>query len=281
MSSLVFSAVLLAALLHAIWNALLKVSGDRLVIMAVTTATSSLLVLPLLFLLPAPAVASWPFLALSAGVHSAYMLLLVRAYGFGDFAQVYPVARGSAPLLTALLAYVLLQETLQVTELLGMWLIVSGIFALALERSAGILQLSRPALIYSLLTGLSISAYSLIDGMGARASGNSHSFAVWMFFLDGFLIPMVALRRRPLPILAQTIKSVWKAGLLVAILSTGGYWIVIWAFSQERIGPIAVLRETSVLFALLISIFVLGERPSPLRIVIVMLIVGGIVLLGL
>lgn len=281
MSPLVFSAVLFAALLHAIWNALLKVSGDRLVIMAVTTAIVALLVVPLLFFLPAPAPASWPYLALSATVHSGYMLLLVRAYGFGDFAQVYPVARGSAPLLTALLGFVLLQEAMQATEILGMLLIVSGIFALTLERTAGVLHLSQPALVYSLLTGVSIAAYSLIDGTGARLAGNSHSFAVWMFFLDGFLVPLAAFMRRPMPILVKTIKSVWQHGFLVAILSTAGYWLILWAFTQERIAPVAVLRETSVLFALLISIFVLKEHISRSRITIVILIVAGIVLLGI
>ena len=281
MSPLVFTAVLFAALLHAIWNALIKVSGDRLVVMAVTTSSVTLLVLPLLFLLPAPDRASWPFLLLSACVHSGYMLLLVRAYGLGDFAQVYPLARGSAPLLTAVLGLLLLGEAMQLTELAGMLLIVSGIFLLALERSAGILQLSRPALVYSLLTGFSISAYSLIDGTGARLAGNSHSFAAWMFFLDGFLVPIVAFWQRPTSLLLKTVQAVWKQGVLVALLSTGGYWIIIWAFSQERIAPVAVLRETSVLFALLISVFVLHERFSRLRSGIVILIVSGIVLLGM
>ncbi len=281
MSPLVFFAVLFAALLHAIWNALLKISGDRLVIMAVTTATAALLVTPLLFTLPAPAPASWPFLAMSVGLHFIYMLLLVRAYGFGDFAQVYPVARGSAPLMTAILGYVFLHESMQPTELFGMLLIIGGIFSLTLERTAGILHLSHTALIYSLLTGVSIAAYSLIDGVGARLSGNSHSFAVWMFFLDGFLIPLAAFIRRPSAILKQTIQSVWRHGVIVAVLSTAGYWLVIWAFSLERIAPVAVLRETSVLFALLISFFVLKERISRIRIAIVLLIVTGILLLGI
>ena len=112
MSPLIFGAVLFAALLHATWNALIKVSGDRLVIMAVTTVSASIMVFPLLFLFPFPARESWPFLGLSAIVHTFYMLLLVRSYGLGDFAQVYPLSRGSAPLLTALLGFLLLQETM-------------------------------------------------------------------------------------------------------------------------------------------------------------------------
>ena len=281
MSPLIFAAVLFAALLHASWNALIKVSGDRLVIMAVTTASASILVIPALFALPLPARASWPFLGLSACIHSFYMLLLIRAYGFGDFAQVYPMSRGSAPLLTALLGFLILQESMTFSEVAGMGLIVIGIFGLALERSGGDRQLSRPALFYSLLTGLCISIYSLVDGVGARLAGNSHSFTAWMFFLDGFIVPIVACLRRPGVILRGTIKTVWKSGLMVALLSTIGYWIVIWAFSQERIAPVAVLRETSVLFAMLISLFVIKESFSLLRIGIVVLIVAGIVLLGL
>ena len=281
MSPLILGAVLLAAALHAVWNALIKVSGDRLVIMAVTTATTSVLVIPILFYLPSPAPASWPYLISSACVHSFYMLVLIKAYGLGDFAQVYPLSRGSAPLLTAMLGFLLLNESMEPSEMLGMLLIVAGIFGLALETSAGVLQLSRPALFYSLLTGLCITTYSLVDGMGVRLSGNSLSFILWMFFLDGFLVPLVALARRPRKLLIDTIKIVWKPGLMVSLLSTIGYAIIVWAFSQERIAPIAVLRETSVLFAMLISVLFIKEAFSALRALIIGLILGGIILLGL
>ena len=281
MSPLIFGAVLLAAALHAVWNALIKVSGDRLVIMAVTTATTSILVIPLLFYLPLPAPDSWPYLISSACIHTFYMLFLIKAYGLGDFAQVYPLSRGSAPLLTAMLGFLLLNESMQISEMLGMLLIIAGIFGLALETSAGVLQLSRPALFYSLLTGLCITAYSLVDGMGVRLSGNSLSFILWMFFLDGFLVPLVAFARRPRQLLVDTIKIVWKPGLMVSLLSTIGYAIIVWAFSQERIAPIAVLRETSVLFAMLISVLFIKEGFSALRALIIGLILGGIILLGL
>lgn len=280
MSPLVFATVLLAAVLHAVWNALLKVSGDRLVIMAVTTSITSILTLPVLFYLPLPEPESWPYLALSACVHSFYMLVLIRAYGEGDFAQVYPLSRGSAPLLTAILGYILLNETMDVSESIGMLLIVMGIFGLATETSQGVFQLSRRALFYSLLTGLCITSYSLVDGIGVRLSGNSLSFIVWMFFLDGFVVPFVAFLRRPNALLLGTVKTVWKSGVLVSILSTAGYAIVVWAFNQERIAPVAVLRETSVLFALLISYFFIKETLSLARFAIVILILGGIILLG-
>ena len=281
MSPLIFSAVLFAALLHATWNAMIKVSGDRLIIMGVTTATTSLLVLPVLFYLPLPAPESWPYLILSACVHTFYMLVLVRAYGLGDFAQVYPLSRGSAPLLTGTLGFLILNESMQSSELFGMLLIVVGIFGLALKTSAGVLHLSRPALFYSLLTGLCITAYSLVDGIGVRLSGNSLSFIVWMFFLDGFLVPLIAFTRRPRTVFFNTIKTVWKTGLLVSLLSTTGYAIIVWAFSQERIAPVAVLRETSVLFAMLISALIIKEAFSTLRVLIVSVILTGIILLGI
>lgn len=281
MSPVVLAAVLFAALLHAVWNALIKVSGDRLVVIAVTTIASSLLAVPFLFLLPFPAAAAWPYLMLTVGLHSGYMLLLVRAYGLGDFAQIYPLSRGSAPLLTALLGFLLLGETMTLSELLGMALIVSGIFALAAERIAGIRQLSRAALLYSLLTGVFITAYSLVDGSGARVAGNPFSYIAWLFFLDGWVVPILTVWRQPRSLLISALRDVWKVGLLVALLSTVGYAMVVWGFSQERIAPVAVLRETSVLFAMLISVFVLKERLSLLRITIVILIVSGIVLLGI
>ncbi len=281
MSLLVFAAVLFAALLHATWNAVIKVSGDRLVIMGVTTATTSVLVIPFLFYLPAPAPESWPYLLSSACIHTFYMLVLIRAYGLGDFAQIYPLSRGSAPLLTAILGFLLLGESMETSEILGMMLIVAGIFGLALERSAGVLQLSRPALFYSLLTGICITAYSLVDGMGVRVSGNSVSFTLWMFFLDGFLVPLLAFLRRPRQVLKDTVRVVWKPGLLVSLLSTIGYAIIVWAFNQERIAPVAVLRETSVLFAMLISILLIKESFSALRVLIVTVILAGIVMLGL
>jgi len=281
MPPLVLAAVLFAALLHATWNAMIKVSGDRLIIMGVTTAATSILALPILFYLPFPAPESWPYLILSACVHTFYMLVLVRAYGLGDFAQVYPLSRGSAPLLTAILGFLLLNESMELSEFSGMLIIVIGIFGLALETSAGVLQLSRPALFYSLLTGLCITAYSLVDGVGVRLSGNSLSFILWMFFLDGFLVPLIAFTRRPRDVFIATIKTVWKTGLLVSLLSTTGYAIIVWAFTQERIAPVAVLRETSVLFAMLISVLFIREGFSPLRALIVSLILTGIILLGL
>lgn len=279
MSPFILTAVLFAALLHAIWNALIKISGDRLVIMAVTAFATSVLAIPFVLLLPAPATASWNFIFLSMCIHTVYMLLLVRSYGHGEFVQIYPLARGSAPLLTALLGYLLLGEALSVTEISGVALIVISIIGFAAERIGGIRQLTGSALTYSLLTGLCITAYSLVDGQGARLAGNSHSYTAWMFFLHGLLFPGIALLRRK-KLFFVSARRVWKSGIVVAIVSALAYGIVIWAFSLERIAPVAVLRETSVAFAALISTFLLKERITNIRILLILLIVMGIVMLG-
>jgi len=279
MSPSIVFAVLIAALLHAVWNALVKVSGDRLVTMGITAATAAIMATPLLFVFPLPAAQSWIYLLLSVVLHAAYMLLLVKSYSHGDFVQIYPVARGSAPLLTGLLGFILLKEKLTPTEISGMFFIVAGIFALALERIGGVAQMSRPALFYSLLTGLCITGYSLVDGVGARLSGSSHGFIVWMFFLDGLVIPVIALLRRK-NMVRSTIKMAWKPGVAVAIISSAAYWIVIWAYSQERIAPIAALRETSVLFALLISAFILKETINAKRLGVILMMVSGVALLA-
>jgi len=279
MSPLILTAVLFAALLHATWNAMIKISGDRLVIMAVTAFATSVLAIPFVLLLPAPAPSSWLFLSVSACIHTLYMLLLVRAYGHGDFVQIYPLARGSAPLLTALLGFLLLGEVLSVIEIAGMTLIVASIAGFAGERIGGMRQLTSSALFYSLLTGVCITSYSLVDGQGARLAENPHSYTAWMFLLHGLLFPLIALARRK-QLFFTNARLVWKSGIAVAVISAIAYWIVIWAFSQERIAPVAVLRETSVAFAALISAFLLKEKLSGIRILLILLIIVGIVMLS-
>lgn len=284
MSLITFFVVLVAALLHATWNALIKVSGDRLAIMAVITGSTSLLVIPLLFVFPLPDKASWPYLGASALIHSGYMLILVKAYSHGDFSQIYPVARGSAPLLTAILGFVFVGEKIAGLELLGMLLIVGGIIAFAFENSIRKVKkidnkVSSIGIALSLLVGLSITAYSLVDGLGARVSGNAFSFIAWSFFLDGFIVAAVAYVRRRNQI-RQTILKVWKPGLLVALISTIAYGLVVWSFTLSPIGLVATLRETSVLFALLISAFLIREKISRYRVIMSVVVLLGIGLIG-
>ena len=178
--------VLFAAALHAGWNALIKIRGDRLVVMAVVTLAGSLVSLLAVFLLPLPDPASWPLLALTIVLHTGYHLFLPRAYDHGDLGQVYPIARGSAPLLVALGAFLLAGETLSLLTTLGVFCLAAGVMSLAFEGRGG-LRGSPKAVLYALLTGSIIASYTLVDGLGVRQAGSILAFAAWLTVLDGLL----------------------------------------------------------------------------------------------
>jgi drug/metabolite transporter (DMT)-like permease len=254
MTPLVAGLVLCAALLHATWNALLRSGTDRLWSITVMSVTTALLAAPALLILPLPAPASWPYLGLSAVLQVGYSLVLVLAYRHAELGQVYPIVRGSAPLLVTLGAALVAGEQVGVPAASGIALISLGIMSLALGKSA-----AKPVAIAAALgTGIVIASYSVTDGMGVRLSGNPYAYATWIFVLYGALMPptFLALRRRlPAGIgVRDTLKA--AAAGLVQLLT---YGVVIWAYTMSAIGPVAALRETSVVFAALIGRAFLGE----------------------
>lgn len=276
MSIFVLSLVLCAALLHASWNALLKSSADPLGALAVMTIGSGLAALPLIFYLPLPLPASWPYIVLSAVLHTAYNLFLIRAYRIGDFSQSYPIARGSSPLLVTLGAALLVGEQMSWMTLLGVILISVGIISLAHIRSRA--KLAGP--IAAFTTGAFIAAYTITDGLGARAAGSALSYCGWLFVLDSIPLVLIYLRlHKRLPI-AFGSKETWIAlgGGLMSLLA---YGIVIWAVTLAPMGTVSALRETSVLFAALIGWLFLGEKLSMRRILSCLLITIGAIILGL
>jgi drug/metabolite transporter (DMT)-like permease len=250
----VLGLLLTSAALHASWNALLRSGADRLWSMTVMTSGAALIALPVALWAPAPHPESWPFLALSASLQVAYCLLLVRAYQHGELGQVYPVARGSSPLLVTLGAALLARERLGVLQLGGIALISCGILGFAWGRG----RLDPRSLLAALATGVAIATYTVTDGLGARASGAPTSYAAWLFVLQGAPMPLVytALRGRFSvdPYAAETYKAV--AGGVVSMLA---YGIVVWAMSRSPMGATSALREISILFAALLGRVLLGE----------------------
>ncbi len=276
MSPFVLALVLCAALLHASWNALLKSSADRLGSLAVMTIGAGLGALPLIFFLPLPLAASWPYIALSAVLHTGYNLFLIRAYRIGDFSQSYPIARGSSPLLVTLGAALFVGEEMSMLTLLGVILISVGIISLAHIKDR--VNLAGP--IAAFTTGAFIAAYTITDGMGARASGNALSYCGWLFVLDSIPLALIYLwRHRRLPI-TLGVSETWTA-LGGGFMSLLAYGIVIWAVTLAPMGTVSALRETSVLFAALIGWLFLGEKLSMRRILSCLLITIGAVVLGL
>jgi len=277
----VAALVLLAAVLHASWNVLVKVGGDRLLVQTTIVGTGSLLCALLLPWSPLPAPASWPFLLASVVVHTLYFFFLLRAYAHGDLSQVYPIARGTSPLVVALLAVPLAGERLALHALVGVLMVTLGIASLASARRA---SGERRAIAYALATGLLIAAFTLVDGIGIRRAGSSLAFILWMQAFEAVpLCIFVALRRRDriAPFLAV---NGWRGvigGVAGGVMATVAYGIVLWAYSRVSLAPVAALRETSVIMATLFGAISLGEPFGRRRVIASVVVVVGVALLNL
>jgi drug/metabolite transporter (DMT)-like permease len=280
MSLTVSFAVLLAALLHASWNAMIKGGSDVLLDTAAIVAGAGLVALPFLFLVPLPAPASWPYILASVATHVAYYFLMINAYRSGDLSLVYPLMRGVAPLLTGLLAIVWVGEWPGAFGWAGMALISLGVMALAFRptRVGAALHGHGRAVGFALGNAGVIALYTLIDGTGARLSGNAWSYIVWLFVLDAlpFTIYMLATRGRSF---VSALMQRRKRGLVGGSLSAAAYAISVWAMTQAPMALVASLRETSVLFATLIGARLLKEQLTPRRWAGAGAVVAGVVAL--
>ncbi|MBI3992716.1 MAG: EamA family transporter [Candidatus Lambdaproteobacteria bacterium] len=275
----VSALVILAALLHASWNAMLKRSEDALVTMGVVMTTGVAMgALAIPFLPPLPA-ACWVYLALSVLLHLAYQLILVQAYRIADLSQVFPIFRGIPPVLVASFSGLVAGELLAPTQVLGVAAISLGIGSLALHRGLPRGQ-DRLALAWALGTAVAITAYTFADGLGVRLSGNALTYAAWLFFFNGIPYALFAWWRRRAA-LWPVLGRVWPQGLGAGVVAIGGFTIVLWAFARAPLAPVAALRETSVIFAALIGTLLLREPFGRLRLVAAVLVVLGIVLLHL
>lgn len=276
MSPLVLALVLAAAVLHASWNALLKSGADRLRSITVMQVAAASACLPLLFVLPRPDAACWPALLTSTALHLGYNLFLVRAYAYGDLGQVYPVARGSSPMLVTVGAALVAGEDPGILAALGILTISAGILSLA--RGWG--RDARAGLSTAVATGCFIAAYTVSDGLGGRLSGHPVSYAAWLFVADGFpLIPVYAVVRRDLLDLVATDRATAKSAV-GGLVSLVAYSAVIVAASVSPMGPVSALRETSVVFAALIGWLFLGETLTVRRLGSCALVAAGAVVLG-
>jgi drug/metabolite transporter (DMT)-like permease len=277
LSPAIVALVLCAAVMHASWNALLKSGGDRLRAITLMSLASGAAALPVLPFVPLPAAAAWPALAVSAVVHVAYNLFLVLAYRHGDLGQVYPIARGSSPLLITLAAALIAGERPGPATLAGIVLISGGIASLSRGWAAAA---SRRGLLAALATGVLIAAYSVADGIGGRLSGAPHAYAAWLFVLDALPMPVIywAVRGRRAPLIDRT-PATWR-GASGGVASLIAYALVIWAASVAPMGAVSALRETSVVFAALIGRVFLDERLSAGRLASCAAVAAGALLLG-
>jgi len=275
MSATVFLAVLAAAAMHATWNALLKVRLDRFASVSLMSFGMGVVALPLIPFVAVPTGVTWLWLFLSLCFHTGYKYYLARAYETGDFAQAYPLARGTAPLLTTLGGIFLVAELPGPVALAGIGLLCGGMLFMS-RPSAG--SRGGRAVFYALLTSVFIAGYTLADGTGARSAANATSYAAWLFLLEGIwsIVFCIALRGTKV---VRVMLPEWKIGLLGGFLSAVAYWIAMWAMTKAPIAMVAALRESSILFAMAISVVMLGEHVSRWRVAAGLLIVAGVVAL--
>ncbi len=271
--------VLLAAFVHACWNALVKAGRDPLLMIATVSGVSCAISAALLPFVTPPARAAWPYIAAGVLTHSGFKLFLILAYRAGDLSRVYPLARGSAPLVVAAFSGLVAGEVLGRWELAGVALISLGLASLTFEpQRAG--RTDAIALGCALATGVFIGAYTLVDGLGVRASGSFLGYSAWLFFFDGLpmLTVAVILRGRSL---GPFLRSGARTAMVAGCLSLFGYFVVVWALSQGAMAPIAALRETGVIFAALIGRLVLKEPFGWRRILAAAGVAVGVVVLHL
>jgi phosphonate utilization associated putative membrane protein len=287
MSTGVVLAVLFGALLHASWNALVKSGGDKQLDLALVHLLGGAACVPLLWLAGLPPPAAWPYIGASLLIHVAYYITLNGAYQHGDLGSTYPIMRGSAPLLVALGSSVVLGERLSAMAWLGIGAVTAGVLMVGLARPAEALH-HRRAVGFALANAAVIAAYTLVDGSGVRITAQAGqaavSYVLLLVVLDALPYPALVLLQRGAaarPAMRAYARRRWPLAMLGGLASMGSYGIALWAMTRAPVAAVSALRETSVLFATVLSVWVLKERFGLQRAGGAVVIVLGVVALRL
>jgi drug/metabolite transporter (DMT)-like permease len=280
LENFVFLAVLFAALCHAGWNALIKVGLDPLSTTTLISIGSGAMALVLLPLVGVPAWAAWPWLIASVVIHLFYFASLIESYRTGDLGQVYPIARGSAPLMTATVTTLFVGEKLSLIGWGGIVALVAGVFLLSAHGGRDLVKIDRRAVGFALITAFTICTYSVVDGIGGRLAGDPNAYSLWLFVGIAIVMLPYALYRDGRDVI-PAMQTYWRRGFAGGALQVLSYGIAIWAMTVAPIAIVATLRETSVLFGAVIAVIVLKEPLRAVRIAAALLIVCGLVLIRL
>lgn len=270
MTSTIVALVLFSALLHATWNAILKSGDDPLWVVTIKSFATTIVAAIFAIFLPLPAESSWIYLLISSALQVGCSIFLAYAYKDGQLWQVYPVVRGSIPLLVTIAGVIFSNEYPSVSSLLGVLLIVLGIGSLIYGRRG----ISKKSFFSALIAGLFVASYVSVDAVGVRQAGNPLSYAAWMFLIYGVITPIAFAGLRGGTILNVRSPQAFTA-MASGVLSLVGYGAFTVALSLGPVGPISALRETSIVFSALISWFILGEAPSIMRIAACALVAIG------
>lgn len=278
MSAAVFAAVLFAALLHASWNAIIKFGKNKVQAMMLLSLGHGLVGLAMVAAYPLPKPESWWLMAGSVACHMLYKLALTGAYERGDLSRVYPIARGTAPVLVLALSGLVLADRLETLEVLGILGVGLGILLLA--RGVFVHGEQVQLLPFALASAVGTAGYSIFDGLGARAAGSASSYVGWLFLIDAAVFMIYGFARfggASVPPVGRG----WALGLIAGGASVAAYWIAVWAMTVAPIALVTALRETSVLFAVLIGIVFFRERADMGKLIAALVIVSGVIVMRL
>ena len=277
MSVYIMLAVMLGALLHATWNAFVRSSTDKFLDAVLISGAAGVLTACWLPFLAFPASASWPYLAGSVVIHLGYFVLVALAYQNAELSFAYPIMRGTAPALAAIGAVFLLDESPHLLAWVGVFLISFGVVILSVD-SWRLGSLRTSSLLFALSNAVVIVTYTLVDGQGVRLSGNAFSYTGWMFSFITVIIFVTALVVRRGKVLSY-LKPNLARGAVGGVCIVGSYGIALWAMTRAPIAVVAALRETSVMFAMLIAVCFLREPLNRLRLLSILMVTAGAVVI--
>lgn len=276
MSAVAVGLALLAAVLHASWNAFLRTGADRLWSITVMSLAGSIITLPFLFVVSLPGPAAWPYILLSSCLQVGYSLFLVAAYRHGELGQVYPIVRGTVPLLVTLGGLLFFGEVLGPWQSLGVLMIAAGIMSLSLGKT----RAATSSILFALTTGLIIACYSTVDSRGVKLVEQPAAYALWVLFIFGLMITLAYVVKRRSLVIDPKSPVTWKAvgGGLLAMIA---YGLVVVAYAYAPAGLVTAVRETSVVFAVLIGAVALGEQLTLRRVLACVIVAGGAISISL
>jgi len=273
----VFLVIIFAAILHAIWNAMVKKGNDKYISVTAVVLGHVPISIVVIFLTPALSLQSVPYIFISAIFITGYEWCLLSAYRLEDYTKVYPIARGTAPIFIVILSLLLFDVSISKFELMGILIISFGIIILGVQNIKTFTNYS--ALVYALGTGLFISCYSISDGYGGRVSASPLNYTAWLMILNAVIFSILLTIMKKPGVVKKVLSEGKKIFFIGGTLSYIAYGTIVWAFTQASVPTVAALRETSIIFALLIGTFFLKEKFTFLKTTAVLTIFFGVIIL--
>ena len=267
----IFILILVSALCHAVWSAIIKSSKNPLSLMGITSVLEVTIFLPLTFTVPFPTLEVWYFLIATVIIHVFYRLNVIYSYRFGDLSYIYPISRGSSCLFVAIISILFLSSDISVAGFVGILIVCIGLFLISYSKN---LSFNFRGFALAISTAILITAYTLVDGVGVRLSENGFSYIYWLFTLNG--IPLLIIGLISKDGLRKRETYTFRSGIAAGVFATSSYAIVVWSMQFIEIAYVSSIREISIVFAAIIGMLFLFEKNAKSRIIPSILIVSGI-----